>query len=86
MKDLYETLKSIMSEVTSPRAHIQEVTVKLNSKGKLAIQASWSDNFHTKLQLNEEQAKAPDAEFHIKKELRKERRDNEGANQGDNYA
>ena len=38
------------------------------------------------MKLTEEQAKAPDAEFFIKGNLRKERRDNEGANQGDNYA
>ncbi len=85
MKEIYETIKSIMSEVMAGQARphtgaqITQITIRLNRNGKLEIQADWSDNFHTRLQLTEEQAKAPDAEFFIKTRLKKERRDNEGA-------
>ena len=81
MKDLYETLKSIMTEVTSRRAHSQEVAISLQSSGNLIVHTLWSDGFQTKMQLTEDQAKAPDAEFFIKGNLRKERRENEGADQ-----
>ena len=80
MKDLYKTLQSIMTEVTSRQAHIQEVAISLHSSGRLTVHTMWSDGFQTKMQLTEDQAKAPDAEFFIKGNLRKERRENEGAN------
>lgn len=87
MDELYETLKSIMSEAAGSGAHtpgqarVEKITVGLDSKGNLTIQADWSDDFHTRIQLQEADVRDVNAEFFVKTRLRKQRRDNEGANQ-----
>ena len=81
MKEFYDTLKSIVSEVTSPRAHIQEITATLNSKGFLTVGILWSDGLRSAIKITEAQAQEPDAEFFLKSRLRHQRRNEEGANQ-----